>query len=105
MEYFNAKLIMQMVLLESLNVQLFLNIRSCMISLSQTRQERFGTIHIIVSSLSSVILKKIFYDAVTQYCDGLRGPLVIYDPDDPFRSQCVVIFQLNRRLSLTICTL
>ncbi|KAF8073915.1 laccase [Lyophyllum atratum] len=22
----------------------------------------------------------------TQYCDGLRGPLVIYDPDDPFKS-------------------
>lgn len=21
----------------------------------------------------------------TQYCDGLRGPLVIYDPDDPYR--------------------
>ena len=20
----------------------------------------------------------------TQYCDGLRGPLVIYDPNDPF---------------------
>ena len=20
----------------------------------------------------------------TQYCDGLRGPLVIYDPHDPF---------------------
>ncbi|EEB92235.1 hypothetical protein MPER_09286 [Moniliophthora perniciosa FA553] len=21
----------------------------------------------------------------TQYCDGLRGPIVIYDPDDPFK--------------------
>ena len=21
---------------------------------------------------------------MTQYCDGLRGPLVIYDPDDPY---------------------
>jgi iron transport multicopper oxidase len=21
----------------------------------------------------------------TQYCDGLRGPLVVYDPDDPLR--------------------
>ena len=20
-----------------------------------------------------------------QYCDGLRGPLVIYDPDDPYK--------------------
>ena len=53
MEYFNIKLILQMVLLGSLNVQLFLKIRSCMISPSQTRQERFGTIHIIVSSRSS----------------------------------------------------
>ena len=53
MEYSNAELIMQMVLLESLNVQLFLVIRSCMTSLSQTRREHFGTIHIIVSSLSS----------------------------------------------------
>ena len=21
----------------------------------------------------------------TQYCDGLRGPLVVYDPDDPYK--------------------
>jgi iron transport multicopper oxidase len=21
----------------------------------------------------------------TQYCDGLRGPLIIYDPQDPFK--------------------
>ena len=53
MEYFNTELVFQMVLLESLNVQLFLKIRSCIVSPSQTRQERFGTIHIIVSLLSS----------------------------------------------------
>ncbi|KAF9479350.1 laccase [Pholiota conissans] len=23
----------------------------------------------------------------TQYCDGLRGPLVVYDPNDPYKSQ------------------
>ena len=23
--------------------------------------------------------------AATQYCDGLRGPLVVYDPNDPHR--------------------
>ena len=22
-------------------------------------------------------------DLAVQYCDGLRGPMVIYDPDDP----------------------
>ena len=22
----------------------------------------------------------------TQYCDGLRGPMVVYDPDDPHAS-------------------
>ncbi|EEB99853.1 hypothetical protein MPER_00360, partial [Moniliophthora perniciosa FA553] len=22
----------------------------------------------------------------TQYCDGLRGPIVVYDPNDPFKS-------------------
>lgn len=22
----------------------------------------------------------------TQYCDGLRGPLVVYDPEDPYAS-------------------
>jgi hypothetical protein len=53
MDYFNTELIMQMVLLEFLNAQLFLKIRFCTISLSQTRQEPIGTIHIIVSSPSS----------------------------------------------------
>jgi iron transport multicopper oxidase len=23
----------------------------------------------------------------TQYCDGLRGPIVIYDPEDPYKSE------------------
>ena len=53
MDYFNTELILQMVLLESLNVQLSLKIRSCMNSVFQTRRERIGTIHIIVSSPSS----------------------------------------------------
>lgn len=22
--------------------------------------------------------------SATQYCDGLRGPIVVYDPNDPF---------------------
>lgn len=107
MEYFNTELILQMVLLESLNVQLFLKIRSCTNLVSQTRQERIGTIHIIVSSFNFLERLKVICCAVTQYCDGLRGPLIIYDPDDPFKSLYVVTFDLNRRLglSLTICVL
>ena len=23
----------------------------------------------------------------TQYCDGLRGPMVVYDPNDPHKSR------------------
>lgn len=33
----------------------------------------------ITITLKPVILAHV----TTQYCDGLRGPLVIYDPDDP----------------------
>ena len=40
-----------------------------------------------------------------QYCDGLRGPLIIYDPDDPFKTLYVVTPDPNRRVSLTICVL
>ena len=79
---------MQMVLLESLNVQSFLAIRSCINSPSQTRQERFGIIHITVefkfNLLTQIELKTVCCTA-TQYCDGLRGALVIYDPDDPYK--------------------
>jgi hypothetical protein len=55
MDSFKKGLTMQMVLLESLNVRSFLVIHSCTNSLSQTRQEHFGTIHIMVSSLISLI--------------------------------------------------
>ena len=37
-------------------------------------------------------LIKVICCAETQYCDGLRGPLVIYDPNDPFKSWCVSAF-------------
>ena len=30
-----------------------------------------------------------------QYCDGLRGPLIIYDPNDPFKYLYVVTFDLR----------
>jgi hypothetical protein len=42
--------------------------------------------------------------AETQYCDGLRGALIVYDPNDPFKSLYAVTFDLNER-SLTICAL
>jgi iron transport multicopper oxidase len=28
----------------------------------------------------------IFFGLATQYCDGLRGPFVVYDPNDPHSS-------------------
>lgn len=28
----------------------------------------------------------LIYPPANQYCDGLRGPMVIYDPDDPHKS-------------------
>lgn len=41
----------------------------------------------------------------TQYCDGLRGPLVIYDPDDPYLDLYDVddgiFFRFINRQSLT----
>jgi hypothetical protein len=88
MESSKRELTLQMVLLAYLNAQLFLEIRSCINSLSQTRQERFGTTHIIVgfSLLSSSHFYLMIWCVVLQYCDGLRGPLVIYDPEDPLRN-------------------
>lgn len=30
----------------------------------------------------------LLFDAkATQYCDGLRGAMVIYDPNDPYKNQ------------------
>ena len=61
MESFNTELILLMVPLESLNVRSFLKIRSCMLSTSQIRQERFGIIHIIVSSLFHLLGGEVFF--------------------------------------------
>ena len=79
---------MQMVLLESLNAQLFREIRFCINFLSQIRPEPFGTIHIIVSlelALTQLGIKTTFC-VETEYCDGLRGAFVVYDADDPYKN-------------------
>ena len=64
----------------------FLEILSCMNSLSPDKPARSGIILIMVR------VHRQFVDqtskqaiTVTQYCDGLRGPLVIYDPNDPHK--------------------
>ena len=78
---------MQMVLLESLNALLFLAIRSSTNSKSQTRQEHFGTIHIMVSFKGLIYIElKTISRSATQYCDGLRGVFVVYDPNDPYKN-------------------
>ena len=53
---------------------------------ASARLEHSGTTHIIVRQLTvniqaSANLRK----TATQYCDGLRGALVVYDPLDPNR--------------------
>ena len=85
MEYSNTGLTLQMVPLESLNAQLSREIRSYIISLSQTRQEHFGITLITVGIIVICQEFKTICSIATQYCDGLRGPLVIYDPKDPYR--------------------
>ena len=48
MGYSKKRPTLQMVLLESLNARLFLEIHSCINSLFQIRQERIGIIHTMV---------------------------------------------------------
>ena len=72
--------------LVSLSAPLRRAILFCTSSAYLTRREHSGTTHIIVRQLTvniqaSANLRKI----ATQYCDGLRGALVIYDPLDPNR--------------------
>ena len=60
---------------------------SYMISRHLTRQERSGIILIYVGRdilmFSRGLLRCL---PATQYCDGLRGAFVIYDPQDPYKS-------------------
>ncbi len=53
--------------------------------------------------------------SATQYCDGLKGPLVIYDPADPFQALYdiddgkrliyIYVFDSRLRLESTVITL
>lgn len=57
-----------------------------------TKQEPSGTIRITVRFLDSITpLRQINtannFELATQYCDGLRGAMVIYDVKDPNRSK------------------
>ena len=85
MEYSKTELTLQMVPLESLNAQLSRETRSYINSLSQTRQEPFGITLITVGIIVPCQEYKTICSIATQYCDGLRGPLVIYDPKDPYK--------------------
>ncbi|KAI3612921.1 laccase [Moniliophthora roreri] len=42
--------------------------------------------HLCASSDSANLQSQLTSILATQYCDGLRGPIVIYDPDDPHAS-------------------
>jgi hypothetical protein len=71
------------------NARLHLEIHSCTVSKLKTRQVHSGTTPTIVSleGQSSVF----FTDSIdgwveSQYCDGLRGAIVVYDPNDPHLS-------------------
>ena len=46
-----------------------------------------GTIPTLVRRLDE-LFRVYFTDVIlgTQYCDGLRGPLVVYDNNDPYRN-------------------
>ncbi|KAI0822641.1 hypothetical protein BC628DRAFT_1388329 [Trametes gibbosa] len=43
---------------------------------------------LLLSKVADVRVGTLWYHAhlSTQYCDGLRGPLVVYDPKDPHAS-------------------
>ncbi|KAF7360073.1 Laccase A [Mycena venus] len=74
------------------------------------RPARSGTIRISVRPSPSPICVNRpqfeFISSATQYCDGLRGPLVVYDPEDPnaslygrsklFFPLCVVLNTMNK---------
>jgi hypothetical protein len=78
-----------MVLLELISALLLLGILSSTNLQVWIKQERIGIIRIIVCFDLFPLLyhtdEMLF--VATQYCDGLRGAFVVYDPDDPYKSQ------------------
>ena len=62
---------------------------SCTNSRLQARPELFGITRTTVRYFFLIFRLILTYgiSSGTQYCDGLRGALVVYDPDDPYRSK------------------
>jgi len=90
MEYFSVIPVLWMVQRGSLNVPLHRETHLCTSS-APSKLERFGTTLISVSFLS--VFPFPFVAGQTgnalgeQYCDGIRGGLVVYDPEDPNRCE------------------
>lgn len=85
MDSFKNEVIGQMVYLEWLNAQLLQATHLCTNSVRETSQELSGTIRISVGGFGHLSLWSTFwYDIATQYCDGLRGAIIVYDPEDPY---------------------
>jgi hypothetical protein len=62
---------------------------SCMISKSRTKQYCPFRTSLDISALTSPPFQGTFWyhsHFRNQYCDGLRGALIIYDPNDPHKS-------------------
>ena len=91
MECFKIVLLGLMELVELRNVQYLPEIHSSMSSQQLTKLVPSGIIPIVVRVplCYSFIQSLILIPSATQYCDGLRGPLVIYDSDDPYLSEYV----------------
>jgi hypothetical protein len=69
------------------NAQLRQETRSCTDSNLKTRRELSGITPTIVSlRLLPSSSSELTVGIVSQYCDGLRGAMVVYDPNDPHLS-------------------
>ena len=79
-------------LVELRSVQYLLEIRSFINSLRLAKLVPSGTIPIVVRALLCYLPMQFLMSMLpaTQYCDGLRGALVIYDPDDVYLSEYVL---------------
>lgn len=89
MGFSKKEVIGQMALLVSPSALSLLEIPFCIISEFRIKQEHFGTIHITVCPQGDYLWLHSNVATATQYCDGLRGALVVYDPNDPHRSMWV----------------
>lgn len=78
----------QTVLSASHNAPSLLDTRFCTSSLPPTRRGRSGTTRIIVRIFTFFFASRLnVLSLATQYCDGLRGAMVVYDLFDPHRSE------------------